>query len=150
MQKIIIDGKEFVLVPSEQLKEVTPEPLKNTAPDPTQSVLEDFLAPDAPMHPDDGLATEEEKQEAIKVTVQSDNPQDIVTGGITAVPKATPRPYSYRERFLKKQILPSDVMTFSRVDQDFLDSNPEDPWIKADAKLPKHKRLFYGPSTEQE
>jgi len=152
MRTIVIDGKEYVLVPSEQLREVPPEPLQETAPDNAQSVLEDFIDPSgmdtqsAPV--DDGLATLEEKKQAIHITDQGET-QDVVAAPLQA-PKAQPKPYSYRERFLKKKLMPSDIMTFSRIDQDFLDSNPEDPMIKADARLPKSKRLFYGPSTEQE
>lgn len=152
MQTITIDGKEYVLVPKEQLREV-PKPPENIEPDPPQSVLSDFLGEsgmDTPLPPvDDGLQDNKEKQEAIKITIQDDNPQDIVTRGVTA-PKAQPRPYLYRERFLKKELLPTDIMTFSRMSTTLLEGNPEDPFIKADAKKPKSQRLFYGPGSEQE
>lgn len=139
MQTIVLDGKEYVLVPAEQLQEVPPKP--------QESALIDFLQDNVPLI-DDGLATEKEKQTSIRV-LEGNNLQEIVTNSITA-PKAHPKPYLYRERYLRKELLPSDIMTFSRMNQSFLDSNPEDPMIKADAKKPRSRQVFYGPSTEQE
>ena len=151
MQKIVLDGKEYVLVPSEQLKEI-PQPPKNIEDSSTKSILADFLEESsveiARSPVDDGLMDNKEKGNAIRVV---DNPQDLVVRQeIIYAPPAKPKPYAYRERFLKKELLASDIMTFSRLSSTLIAGNPEDPMIKADARKPKEMRLFYGPGGEQE
>lgn len=148
MQTIILDGKEYVLVPREQLREV-PQPAQTTPPQPPQTSLDDFLVDNGteivPPPVDDGLADNKEKQGAIRVVEQ-----EVITAQPLSAPPARSRPYEYRQRFLRKEVLPSDIMTFSRLSQSMIDANPEDPFIKADAKKPKSKQLFYGPGSEQE
>ena len=151
MQTIILDGKEYALIPKEQLREI-PQPIKNIQDSSTKSILDEFLEESnveiARPLVDDGLMDNKEKRNAIKVI---DNPQDLVVRQeIIYAPPAKPKPYEYRERYLKKELLASDIMTFSRISSATISGNPEDPMIKADEKKPKSMRLFYGPGGEQE
>ena len=145
MKTIVIDGKEYVLVPKDELEPVIDDTL--TTQDATRSPLDDFddqsvvLPPAKPI--DDGLATQDEKKKSIRVVTQ-----DEIVETLPVAPPAQPKKYDYRERYLKKELMPSDVLTFSRIDQSLLKANPEDPMIKADANRPKENQLFYGPGVQ--
>jgi hypothetical protein len=144
MQTIIIDGKEYVLVPKEQLQPV-PTPTPEVVPDSASTPLQDFLGGGGtstpPLVVDDGLATSEEKKEAIRVVTPSQT---------VNVPKAQPKTSPYREKFLKKELGPEDVASPPKFHREMLTNNPEDPMIKADAQRPASQRLFYGPGAEFE
>ena len=156
MQTVVIDGKEYVLVPKEQLQPVE-TPVNNgteTTQDEPGSPLDDFLdtspvsTPQKPF--DDGLATNAEKQNSIRVVVPQENPQDTTVSVLPDVPKATPRPYAYRERFIKQELMPADITAQPTFHRELLAGNPEDPMIKADQNKPRELQLFYGPGTQQE
>lgn len=157
MKTIVLDGVEYALVPKEQLQPVNQPPTpaeisQETTQDSPGGILSDFVdsAPVAPIEPpvDDGLATHEEKQELIQVHIPHEE-QTIVSQPVAA-PKAQPRPYAYRQKFLDRDLSPADVMTFPRISRQIIDANPEDPMIKADSKLRKEDQLFYGPGTQVE
>lgn len=152
MQTVILDGIEYVLVPKEQLQPtiaggVGSQPPQNQASQTTQdaprSPLEDFVDQSVvstpTKHVDDGLATQDEKKNAIRVVEQS-----------PSVPKAQPKVYTYREKYLKKELTPADIYVFPKFDAKTLAGNPEDPMIKADAQKPKDQQLFYGPGAQYE
>lgn len=154
MQTITIDGKEYVLVPKEQLQPVEQPVVERTetTQDADSSVLNDFMvdAPIAPTetHPDDGLATQKEKEKNIRVIEIPQ--QETVVSSLPSVPAAQPKKYEYFERFKNHELTAADIMTFPRIGRDLLANNPEDPLIKADAKRPKSQQLFYGPGNEPE
>lgn len=157
MNTIVIDGKEYVLIPKEQLQPVETPPVAttppNASPDNTTSVLEDFMGGGGtstpPIHPDDGLATNKEKQEAIKIVLPSPNQTEIVDPSkMVTVPKATPKPSGYRERFINHTLDPNDVSVPLKFSRELLAGNPEDPMIKADSQRPKGDQLFYGPGIQ--
>ncbi len=156
MQTITIDGKEYVLVPKEQLQPVEqPAPSGTETPQDAEiSPLNDFMmdAPIAPTetHPDDGLATQDEKTQSIRVTQVPETPQETVVSSLPSVPAAQPKKYLYRERFVNKELTAADVVAMPTYHRELLASNPEDPMIQADKRKPKELRLFYGPGTEQE
>lgn len=146
MQIVILDGIEYVLVPKEQLQPtiaggIGSQPLQ----DAPRSSLEDFvdqsIVSSPTLHVDDGLATQDEKENAIRVVT----PQQIST-----IPKAQSKVYEYRDKFLKKELTPADIHTFPKYDAKTLAGNPEDPMIKADALRPPDQRLFYGPGAQYE
>jgi hypothetical protein len=149
MQTITLDGIEYVLVPKETLQPTIAGGVGSQPPVATQdaprSPLEDFIgesvAPTTQPHVDDGLATQDEKEIAIRVVT----PEQTVD-----VPKAQPKVYDYREKFLKKELMPSDVYATPKYDAKTLAGNPEDPMIKADAQKPASMRLFYGPGAQYE
>jgi len=147
MKTVTLDGVEYALVPTEQLRPVDQPSIDATlaapvAPQQPSSVFNDFLDQTPTVTPvDDGLATQAEKENAIRV---------VDPNATVGVPTAQPKPYAYRERFLKKEVSPADVTTTPSFSQALLAGNPEDPMIKADSKKPKSMQLFYGPGTQYE
>jgi len=151
MKIVVLDGVEYVLIPKSEL--LPDQPIEDTlqppdAPERGSSPLDDFLPhPPTKSSIDDGLATQDEKENAI--TIQTPE-QIVVAPKIPNVPKATPQKSSYREKYVKKELTPADVMTFPRYGRSHFTDNPEDPMIKTDANRPKGKQLFYGPGIESE
>lgn len=146
MQTVTIDGQEYVLVPKEDLQ---PAQTVGNARESSQdafhggsSILEDFRPVQPVSKPvDDGLATQKEKEQAIRIVEDTQS---------LNVPKAHPRPYSYRQKFVKKELTPADVYALPQFHGELLTGNPEDPMIKSDAQKPKNMQLFYGPGTQYE
>ena len=147
MQTITLDGVEYVLVPKEQLQPVDQPSIEATqqAPDAPQSVLNDFVdqsvVPPTSKPVDDGLATQSEKENAIRV---------VEPTATQNVRQAVSRPYAYRQKFIKKELTPADVLARPTYHGELLKGNPEDPMIKSDAQKPKEMQLFYGPGTQYE
>jgi len=149
MKTIVIDGQEYVLVPKEQLQPVETPQTVNNARETAQeafhggsSLLDDFTDTTTVSKPvDDGLATAKEKDEAIRVV------EPVATQNVR---QAVPRPYAYRQKFIKKELTPADVLARPTYHGELLKGNPEDPMIKADAQKPKEMQLFYGPGTQYE
>jgi hypothetical protein len=124
LQTMVLAGKEYVLVPIEFMPDapvVSEEPEKHPVP------LE--------------IATKEEQRESIRV----------VDPGETGKAKpATPKVYGYQERFLKKQILPTDISIVQR-NTDLIKDFQEDSFIKSmdwGNTIPPGKSGFYGPGVE--
>ena len=98
MQTVVIDGKEYVLVPKEAVQPSTIPPVVSTpqnigvpsvpqAPETAISPLDDFLSvSDLKGGVDDGLATQQEKETLIRV-VEPPKTQDVVVSVIPNVPK---------------------------------------------------------------
>jgi hypothetical protein len=74
----------------------------------------------------------------------------VIPSAVASVPKAAPKPYTYREKFLKKELSASDVVTPPKYNKKLLEGNPEDPMIKADNQKPEGMKLFYGPGIQYE
>jgi hypothetical protein len=140
MKTIVLDGVEYVLTPKDQ----SPPVVSNPSPNSPSSPLADFLGQDGESprpQVDDGLATPQEKQEAIKI---------VVPGKVSGIPKAKPQESPYWKKFKSRTLTPYDVTAIPTRDPRFLSNNPEDPMIRADASRPKEKQLFYGPGIEFE
>lgn len=147
MQVITIDGKEYVLVPKEDLQPVNPEPRPNTQPKPQEEVLNDFLPVESPaittqiiLHE---IATIEERKEAIRI---------VDATSISNIPSATPKKSEYREKFLTHDLSPNDIRTFSRPNFGVIKQFNEIPEIaNLDTGAAPSKSTgpsFYGPGVQ--
>lgn len=141
MNTVVIDGREYVLVPKDELEIIPPAPVAPVQE--STSPLEDFLG-----YVDDGLATPEEKQSAIQVhtdpNLYSQEPQAYVTETLPVVPPAQPKRYEYREKYLNHEITASDVFALPSYKFGVIKNYVDVPMIEADKKRPKDKQLFYG------
>ena len=147
MQTIVIEGKEFVLIPKEDLQPVNPQPVQNIQPEPKEAILNDFLPEDStptisrpkPLE----IATIEERQEAIRVV-------DATT--LQNVPKATAKESDYRKRFLEKELTANDVRIFKRPNHGLIKNFSEIPEIaELDSGNTPSKSTgpsFYGPGAQ--
>lgn len=137
MNTVIIDGKEYVLIPREQLQEKPPQ----TPPsEPVESVLADFFGGEVV---DDGLATHKEKQSAIQVITQPPT-QDQVVDVIPGVRPATPQRYAYREKFVRHELTPGDIFAPNTYMFGVVKNYKDVEMIESDKMRPPNKQLFYG------
>jgi len=129
MQTITIDGKEYVLIPREQLQPV---------PEPAQSVLADFVEL-SDTYVDDGLSSHKDKQAAIQVVEQTNIVDEAPT-----VKKADGKEYEYRTRFLNHELIPSDVFSVNRGVMNAVKRYKDVGSIEADKSRPPEHQMFYG------
>lgn len=86
------------------------------------------------------IRPEKESEAGIKIVGKNQNEHGIK--------KAEPKPYSYQDRFKKKQLRIEDVM--SRPKRYDLSKFTDVELIEADKNRPNSRRLFYGPGIEQD
>lgn len=147
MQTITIDGKEYVLVPKEDLQPINPQRSISTSLEPQESLLNDFIPESSTSLPFKSkpleIATIEEQREAIRV---------VDATNINEVPKASPKEYEYRKRFVEKNLTTQDIRNLSRPNSGLIRNFSEIPEIKAlDAgRTPSTSTgpSFYGPGVE--
>lgn len=156
MKTIVLDGIEYVLIPRDQLSALfgestptlsKPEPAPAKSPEPEPPAAE-------PSALTDFMGVEDSTIRVIKshpspMTTVTEPDIRIVDPTLTErVEEAQPKPYSYRDRFLKKQLLPNDVMGFPGFNPNDIHKFQDLPEFEMDAKRPASKQLFYGAGIE--
>ena len=106
MQTILIDGKEFVLVPKEDLQPVI-QVKETIQPETPGDILNDFLpaetTPSSSLPKPLEIATIEEATESVRI---------VDATSLINIPQAASKEYEYRKKFLTKTLTPHDVKTY--------------------------------------
>lgn len=151
-QTIVLNGIEYILIPKANANEIKQQKTTSQKVDDTpieEDILADFLG-DAPTNTVPSV--EEKNVQEEKPIMQTEENVMIVDATKTDFPMAPSRKYDYRERFVRHELTPADVVNQNRFNprlvRDFKETDDLIRRLDGGKDPDKISYGFYGPGIE--
>lgn len=138
METIILNGKEYVLVPIEHYQ----APLESPVPpqEATESFLEGFTGGEVSLEPETRVNDNTNIPAPLIRVMTQDSMGEIV--------EASAKPSTYREKYLKRELTGGDVSQTAKPNPTIITQFKDLPEIEMDKRVSSDKQRFYGPGVE--